>query len=115
MKKFIAALLLTATVGNAFAAGSFLAALHDKRIALGGLLTTITISSAYGILVGVIVFADNGDAYVNLGSVEAQDALKLAVQKSLDGEALNNEDQAILEIFATQTNNNVNVLVEKVA
>lgn len=115
MKKFIAALVLSSVVGQSFAAGSFLAALHDKRIALGGLLTTTTISVAYGVLVGAIVFADNGDAFVNLGSAEAQDALKLAVQKSVDGEALSDEDQAILEIYATQTNNNVNVLVEKVA
>jgi hypothetical protein len=115
MKKIISVLILSSFISQAFAAGSFLAALHDKRIALGGISTTTTTSSAYGLLAGIIAFADNGEAYVNLGSEQAQDALKLAVQKVLDGETLNNEDKAILEIYATQTNNDVSKLIEKVS
>ena len=115
MKKLISALLIATICGQVFAAGSFLAGLHDKRIALGGLLTTTTTSAAYGVLAGIIAFADNGEAYVNLGSADAQDALKLAVQKSLDGETLTNEDKAILEIYATQTDNNVDKLIETVS
>ncbi len=103
------------TCAQAFAVGSFLARLHDKRVALGGLLTTTTSSAAYGILTGVVAFGDNGEAYVNLGAPQAQDALKLAVQKSLDGEKLSSEDKAILEIFATETDNDIDLLIEKVA
>jgi hypothetical protein len=115
MKKIFSIIILSSFLTKAFAAGSFLAALHDKRIALGGISTTTTTTSAYGLLAGIIAFADNGEAYINLGSEEAQDALKLAVQKVVDGESLNNEDKAILEIYASQTNNDISRLVETVS
>jgi len=115
MKKFILALCLTVSASQSFGAASFLAGLHDKYIALGGLLTTTTISFSYGALFGLVVFADNGEAYINLGSEDAKEALKLAVQKSVDGEILTNEDKAILEIYANQSGMDQEELIQTVA
>lgn len=115
MKKLILALCLTVSASQSFGAASFLAGLHDKYIALGGLLTTTTVSFHFGALYGLLVFADNGEAYINLGSDEAKEALKLAVQKSLDGEVLTNEDIAILEIYVNQSGMDQEELIKTVA
>lgn len=114
MKKFMLALSLMIAASNSFAVGSFLAALHDKYIAIGGMLTTTTTSIQWGFMAGLVVFADNGEAYVNIGSDAAKEALKVAVQKSMDGEELSVEDQAILDIYVQATGLSEAELIEKV-
>jgi hypothetical protein len=114
MKKFVLALSLMIASSQTFAVASFLAGLHDKYIAVAGLLTTTTTSVEWGFLAGLVVFADNGQAYVNIGSDAAKDALKLAVQKSNDGEALSQEDRAIFEIYEEATGLSEAELIAKV-
>jgi hypothetical protein len=103
MKKLMLAFALTIATAQSFAAASFLAGLNDKYLALGGLLTTTTTSVHWGFMAGLVVFADNGEAYINVGSDTAKEALKLAVQKINDGEELTLEDKAIIEIYAQAT------------
>ncbi len=114
MKKLMLALVLAITTSQSFAAASFLAGLHDKYLAVGGLLTTTTTSVQWGFIAGLVVFADNGEAYINVGSDAAKEALKLAVQKTVDGEELTQEDKAIIEIYAQATGLTEAELIAKV-
>ena len=115
MKKLILALVIAISTSQSFAAASFLAGLHDKYLALGGLLTTTTTSVQWGFIAGLVVFADNGEAYINIGSDAAKEALKVAVQKTIDGEELTQEDKAIIEIYANGTNLTEAELIAKVS
>lgn len=101
MKKLLLAFVLTATMSQAFAAAAFLASLHDKTIALGGMLTSTTVSVFASPLAGLIVFADNGEAYLDLEATEAMDTLMIAVDKSINGEELTDLDVSIIDIYAT--------------
>ncbi len=115
MKKLIIALVIAISTSQSFAAASFLAGLHDKYLALGGLLTTTTTSVQWGFIAGLVVFADNGEAYINIGSDAAKEALKVAVQKTIDGEELTQEDKAIIEIYANGTGLTEAELIAKVS
>ncbi len=114
MKKLMLALALTFATSQSFAVASFLAGLHDKYLAVGGLLTTTTTSVQWGFIAGLVVFADNGEAYINIGSDAAKEALKVAVQKNNDGEELNQEDKAIFEIYEQATGLTEAELIAKV-
>lgn len=100
MKKLILAATLFTSISQAFSAASFLAGLHDKYIAAGGLLTSTTVSVAVSPLAGLVTFLENGEPYINLGSEEAQDALKIAVEKTVNGEELSEADSSIIAIVA---------------
>ena len=116
MKKFAIALFLAAAFTHqAFAVSSFLANLHDKYIATGGALTTTTTSAQTSVIAGLVVFADNGEAYINIGSEEAKDALKIAVEKYNNNEALSEIDRAILDIYSRELEMSQTQLVEKVS
>lgn len=115
MKKFVLALSLMIASSQSFAVAAFLAGLHDKYIALGGMLTTTTTSAHWGFLAGLVVFADNGQAYINIGSTAAKEAVELAVQKIVDGEELTPEDKAILEIYAQGTGLSEAQIIKKIA
>lgn len=115
MKKFVLALALMIASSQSFAVAAFLAGLHDKYIALGGMLTTTTTSVQWGFVAGLVVFADNGEAYINIGSDAAKDAVRVAVQKVVDGVELSPEDQAIIEIYAQGTGLSEAEIIEKVS
>ncbi len=100
VKKLILAATLFTSISQAFSAASFLAGLHDKYIAAGGLLTSTTVSVAVSPLAGLVTFLENGEPYINLGSEEAQDALKIAVEKTVNGEELSEADSSIIAIVA---------------
>ncbi len=114
MKKLVLALALTIASSNSFAVASFLAGLHDKYLAIGGMLSVTTTSVQFGFVAGLVVFADNGDAYINIGSEAAKEALKVAVQKVNDGEELTEEDKAIVAIYAQGTNLSQAEIIAKV-
>ncbi len=114
MKKLVLALALTIASSQSFAVASFLAGLHDKYLALGGMLSVTTTSVQFGFVAGLVVFADNGEAYINIGSEAAKDALKVAVQKVNDGEELTEEDKAIIAIYALGTNLSEAEIIAKV-
>jgi hypothetical protein len=69
----------------------------------------------WGFVAGLVVFADNGEAYINIGSDAAKEAVKIAVQKTVDGEELSPEDKAIIEIYAQGTGLSEAEIIEKVS
>lgn len=100
MKKLLMALVLAASMTQAFATASFLAALGGAHVALGGMHTSITVAIAASPLAGLIVFADNGDAFIDIESKEAMDAFLLAIDKTVHGEKLTDAEVSLIEIYA---------------
>lgn len=100
MRKLLATLLLAATVTPAFATVSFLAGLNDRYVATGGLLTTTTVSVYTSPLIGLAVFLDNGEAYVDLKSDKAVGTLMVAVEHSVYGEEMSDLDVSIIQVYA---------------
>jgi hypothetical protein len=115
MKKFILTIALMIAASQAFAVASFLAGINNAYITVGGLLTTTTTSVHVTPFAGLVVFADNGEAFINVGSEEAKEALKVAVQKTIDGEELSYEDSALIEIYAQHTNLSADEVIQAVA
>mgnify|MGYP000323104034 CR=1 FL=1 len=100
MKKLLIALTLTASMAQSFAAAGFLAGLHDQTLALGGMLTSTTVSVYASPLAGLVVFLEDGSQSLNLGSPEAVEMLQIAVENTNAGEA-SAEDISTIEIYAT--------------
>lgn len=103
MKKLLMVLTLTATMSQAFGAAAFIVAngsQPDQGIGLGGLSTTTTTSVYASPLAGLVVFLD-GEEVVNLASTEAQEMIATAEDKIEDGEALTEDEIAILEMVAS--------------
>ncbi len=112
MKKLLATLLLTVTVSPAFAVVSFLAGINDAYVATGGLLTTTTISVYTSPLIGLAVFADNGEGYIDLKSDKAVDTLMVAVEHSVYGEEMSDLDVSIIQVYADNMGVSFDEMVE---
>ena len=112
MKKLLATLLLTVTVSPAFAVVSFLAGINDAYVATGGLLTTTTISVYTSPLIGLAVFADNGEGYIDLTSDKAVDTLMVAVEHSVYGEEMSDLDVSIIQVYADNMGVSFDEMVE---
>lgn len=115
MKKLVLACAISLVASQAFATAAFLANLHGKALLPGHLFTTTTTSSSVSPFAGLVVYASSGEAYIDLGSEEAKEALKLAVQKSVDGEALSSEDESLIAIYAESTGMSSEAVVSAVA
>lgn len=115
MKKLLFTIMLTATMTQAFGAAAFLAALGGGHVALGGMLTSTTVSVLASPLAGLIVFADNGEAFMDLQATEAVDTLMIAVDKSNNGEELTDLDVSIMDIYATAKGVSIDELIEEVS
>lgn len=116
MKRLILALMLTVFSAQSFAAASALGVVRGNlTVSLGGLITTSTTFGAGNVLFGLIVLADNGEAFINIGSEEAKEAVTLAVQKSVDGEKLSAEESALIQIYAQHMNLSEKAFIETIA
>lgn len=116
MKKMFLALALTIASTQAFSVASQLGMISgDVRVSFGGALTTTTTFGLTNALIGLVALADNGEAYINIGSPEAKAAVKLAVQKSVEGEKLSSEESTLISIYAEHLNLSEKAFIDSVA
>jgi hypothetical protein len=116
MKKIFLALALTIASTQAFSVASQLGMIQgDIRISLGSALTTSTTFGFTNALIGLVALADNGEAYINIAAPEAKEAVKLAVQKSVEGEKLSTEESSLITIYAQHLNMSEKAFIDSVA